>query len=161
MDPEIRDYVDTDMPGVVSLWQECFPEVRHADIFREMIARKQSKQTGPFLVAVSAEKVVGTVVVGMDGLNAWIYLVGVDPEYRRAGLGTRLVRTVEDRLKQLGVPYVCLQVMEGRQHLLDFYSTLGYRVDPRVSMVKMISRNGSNHSRFREAPDPSIEEAVD
>ena len=39
-------------------------------------------------------------------------------EYRRAGLGTRLVHTVEDRLKQLGVPYVCLQVMEGRQHLL-------------------------------------------
>jgi hypothetical protein len=161
MDPEIRDYLDTDLPGVVSLWQECFPEVRHAAAFREMIARKQATQTGPFLVAESDGNVVGTVVVGMDGLNAWIYLVGVDPAFRRAGLGSRLVHAVEDRLKQLGVPYVCLQVMEGRQHLLDFYTTLGYRVDPRVSMVKMISRNGSNHPRSSEVPDPAIEEAVD
>lgn len=151
MDPEIRDYLETDMQGVLSLWQGCFPEIRHVDAFREMIARKQASPTGPFLVAVVAGRVVGTVVGGMDGLNAWIYLVGVDPEFRRTGLGTRLVHAVEDRLRQLGVSFVCLQVMEGREQLLDFYMRLGYRVDPRVSMVKMISRNGSHDRLSSEA----------
>ena len=139
LEPEIRNYSDADLSGVLRLWLECFPEVRSMIAFREMIDRKLATQPGPFLVAISAEgSVVGTVVGGMDGLNGWIYLVAVNQAFRRAGLGTRLVRAMEQRLHGVGAAFVCLQVENGRDQIVNFYHSMGYRIQPRISMVKML-----------------------
>lgn len=135
----LRDYHDSDVASVLTLWCHCFPEVESASHFRDVIDRKRATQPDPFLVAVERDEVVGTAVGGMDGINGWIYLVAVQTDFRRKGIGHQLVRAVESRLVELGAIKVGLQVMSGRPDLVAFYNSLGYAIEPRESMAKRLS----------------------
>lgn len=137
----VRDYEEFDLPAVLALWCTCFPEVPSA-AFEKVVNRKRSTQPGPFVVAIHNHLVVGTAVGGMDGINGWIYMVAVHPDVRRLGLGSRLVRAVETRLRKLGAVKVGLQVLSGHEELIVFYKSLGYAVEPRVSMAKRLGPSG-------------------
>ncbi|MBX7104748.1 MAG: GNAT family N-acetyltransferase [Gemmataceae bacterium] len=136
---ELRDYEDADLPAVLALWGQCFPEVPAPAAFRELVARKRATQPGPFVVAVDSGRVIGTAVGGVDGITAWVYLVAVHPDARRRGVGRRLVGAVEGRLRGLGAVKVGLQVLAERSDTVAFYQSLGYAVEPRVSMAKRLA----------------------
>ena len=68
-----------------------------------------------------------------------MYHLAVDPTQRRGGLGARLMRAAEDRLRARGCPKINLQVMEHNAEVVAFYTALGYAVEPRISMGKCIA----------------------
>ena len=76
-----------------------------------------------------------------DGHRGWIYYLAVDPEYRRKGIGTRLMKTVEEKLTNLGCPKLNLQIRANNHHVQAFYETIGYGVEDRISMGKKITSN--------------------
>lgn len=49
-----------------------------------------------------------------------------------------LVREAEDRLRQLGCTKVNLQVRASNEEVIAFYRTLGYEIEPRVSMGRRL-----------------------
>ena len=53
--------------------------------------------------------------------------LGVLPEYRGRGLGTRLLRELEDRLREQGVTDLVLGVLPGNTDARRLYERLGYR----------------------------------
>jgi ribosomal-protein-alanine N-acetyltransferase len=55
---------------------------------------------------------------------AWISTLGVLPEFRRRGLGSQLLRTVEE---QIPVSRVRLSVRASNQPALQMYKSFGYR----------------------------------
>lgn len=53
--------------------------------------------------------------------------LGVDPDYRRHGIGARLMDLVEDRARATGAREIALDTSEGAKHLIALYERRGYR----------------------------------
>lgn len=141
---KIRSYLESDEVEVAALWREVFP---HAPAWNQPeldIQRKLAVQRELFLVATLNDEVVGTAMGGYDGHRGWVYYVAVSPRHRRRGIGTALMRGVEEGLARLGCPKLNLQVRTSNHEVVAFYEQLGYQVEERVSMGK----------RLRVAEDP-------
>jgi len=94
------------------------------------------------LVAVMNEVVVGTAMAGYDGHRGWVYYVAVKPERRRHGIGSALMRRVEEELAHMGCPKLNLQVRANNDEVVAFYKRLGYDIEERVSMGKRLDGDG-------------------
>jgi len=134
----IRVFDEADEPAVVALWKQVFayPEPRNDPA--AVIRHKLAAQRNLFFVAVADGKVVGTVMGGYDGHRGWIYSLAVDPAHQRQKLGTALIRHVEKALAEQGSPKINLQVLPSNAAAIGFYEKLGYRVEERISMGKVL-----------------------
>lgn len=139
---EIRQYEDsTDRAQVIELWRTVFGyEAAHNEPALS-ISKKLANRDGLFFVATEGPKVGGTVMAGYDGHRGWLYAVAVHPDLRRSGLGKRLVQFAEDALTAAGCMKVNLQLLASNEATADFYKSLGYTVEPRVSMGKVLHSN--------------------
>ncbi len=135
---EIRAFHESDADAVTELWKNVFayPEPRNdpAKVIRDKLA----VQRDLFFVAVDNGVVVGTVMGGYDGHRGWIYSLAVDPKVRRTGIGGALMRHVEQELAKRGCPKINLQVLASNAAAVAFYRKLGYAVEERVSMGKVL-----------------------
>lgn len=77
-------------------------------------------------------RIVGNVIATWDGWRGGIWRVAVVPQWRRKGVGTRLVAAAEERLEGLGAPRVAALVLREHDHALGFWRALGYEPDERV-----------------------------
>jgi ribosomal protein S18 acetylase RimI-like enzyme len=134
----IRAYEDTDKEAVASLWREVFPDAPAWNPPEKDIERKLKVQRELFFVAQIDDKLVGTAMGGFDGHRGWVYYVASHPEYRRQGIGAKLMKVVEDGLVGIGCHKLNLQVRATNTEVVDFYKTLGYHVEERVSMGKLL-----------------------
>lgn len=139
---DIIPYQDTHHRNpVVMLWKTVFGyETAHKDL-EFVIDSKLAVHDRLFFVAILDSNVVGTIMAGYDGHRGWIYWVAVASSHQRQGIGSQLVRHAEANLIALGCPKLNLQIAEGNEQVTKFYSTLGYAVEPRVSMGKRLSEN--------------------
>jgi ribosomal protein S18 acetylase RimI-like enzyme len=126
---------------VAELWQRVFGYQSAHNAPHFVIDKKLVVGDGLFFVAQAEGKVVGSIMAGYDGHRGWIYSLAVLPEYRRRGLGSRLMRYAEERLKLLGCPKINLQILEENKAVEAFYRKLGYQAEPRTSMGKKIPEN--------------------
>ena len=133
---------------VVELWQRVFGYESGHNAPQFVIDKKLAAGDGLFFVAEAGTKVVGSIIAGYDGRRGWIYSLAVLPEHRRRGLGSRLMRHAEERLKLLGCPKINLQIMQGNEAVEAFYRKLGYQTEPRISMGKKIPENISHAEPF-------------
>lgn len=134
---EIRIFQDADAADVIALWKRCLLVVPW-NVPEEDIARKLAYQPQLFFVAVEAERIVGSVMVGYEGHRGWINYLAVDPTLQRNGLGRRLMDFAEVRLRELGCPKINLQVRSSNEAVLRFYERLGFRRDDVVSLGKRL-----------------------
>jgi ribosomal protein S18 acetylase RimI-like enzyme len=134
----IRIYDESDNRAVIALWERVFayPEPRNDPV--AVIRQKLAAQPELFFVAVFDGILVGTVMGGYDGHRGWIYSLAVDPAQRRQKIGTALVRHVERALTELGCPKINLQILSSNAATVEFYQQLGYRVEERISMGKVL-----------------------
>ena len=141
-DLEIRPFADADTAAVAALWRAVFPDDPPWNAPEEMIRRKRDVQPELFLVGCADGRVVATVLAGFDGVRGWIHHLAVHPAARRRGIATRLMRAAEAGLAALGCPKVNLQVRATNAAVVEFYRTLGYQVEERVSMGKRLGGAG-------------------
>ena len=135
---QIRSYREYDEAAVVDLWREVFPDARPWNHPETDIRRKLTVQPELFYVALLDGEPVGTAMAGYDGHRGWVYLVAVRPPYRRIGIGTALMRRVEEALARMGCPKLNLQVRGSNDQVVAFYKRLGYHIEERVSMGKLL-----------------------
>ena len=88
-----------------------------------------------------ASEVVGTVMAGYDGHRGWLYSVAVSPAHRKRGAGRQLVAHAEQALASLGCLKINLQLLQSNAAVAGFYASMGYAVEPRVSMGKLLHVN--------------------
>jgi len=100
--------------------------------------QKNRHQRWFVFVAVENEVIVGTIMAGYDGHRGWLYSVAVDPGKRLHGLGTALVHHAENALAELGCMKVNLQLLDTNEATAAFYKSIGYAVEPRLSMGKLL-----------------------
>ncbi len=137
---EIRAYADGDEADVVALWSAVFPDARAWNQPRAYIARKRATQRELFLVGLREGRVVATVLAGFDGVRGWIYHLAVVTAERRHGYGAAMMRAAEAALAACGCPKVNLQVVADNAGVVRFYERLGYAVEPRISLGKVLAQ---------------------
>ncbi len=135
---EIRPFHESDKDAVVALWKDVFaPSAPHNDPAR-VIRHKLAVQREMFFVALVDGRLVGTVMSGYDGHRGWIYSLAVNPQTRRSGIGTALIERAERELAGAGCPKVNLQVVSSNSAIVSLYRRLGYAVEDRISMGKLL-----------------------
>jgi ribosomal protein S18 acetylase RimI-like enzyme len=136
---EIRTYEERDGAAVAALWREVFADAPAHNVPEDDIRRKLAVQQELFFVAEEGGEVVGTALAGYDGHRGWVYYVAVEPSRRRRGVGAALMARVEEGLRALGCPKLNLQVRSSNRQAVAFYERLGYAVEERVSMGKLLA----------------------
>jgi ribosomal protein S18 acetylase RimI-like enzyme len=127
--------------AVVALWNEVFGyEGAHNDPDL-VIDKKLEVRDELFFVALDGPTAVGTIMAGYDGHRGWIYSVAVAPVLRKQGIGSQLVAHAERALAKKGCLKINLQIMGDNAGVAAFYASLGYAVEPRVSMGKKFVEN--------------------
>ena len=139
--PTITPYQDASHRcQVIALWETVFGyEAKHNK--PSLVIDKKRESDELFFVAVDGKAVVGTIMCGYDGHRGWIYSLAVAPSHRRQGIASRLVSHAEHALGRRGCMKINLQIMEGNESVAAFYSSLGYCVEKRVSMGKLLPEN--------------------
>jgi ribosomal protein S18 acetylase RimI-like enzyme len=130
---------------VMAVWRASFGyETAHNEPGL-VIDKKLAMQDGLFFVAVAdgdvAGEVVGTVMAGYDGHRGWLYSVAVSPGHRKLGAGRQLVAHAEQALASLGCLKINLQLLQSNAAVAAFYASMGYAVEPRVNMGKLVHEN--------------------
>ncbi|MBN2543303.1 GNAT family acetyltransferase [bacterium] len=138
----IRKYQESDRLALIDLWKAVFPEDPPHNEPSQVIDSKLAVDDLIF-VAESDGKIVGACMVGYDGHRGWLYAVAVLPEYRRAGIGARLVEHAIRCLKELGCVKVNLQIRSSNAEVVAFYDSLGFKVEDRVSMGMLVDDSPS------------------
>jgi predicted N-acetyltransferase YhbS len=95
---EIRPFHESDQETVIALWKDVFAYPAPHNEPAKIIRHKLAFQRDLFFVAVLDGAVVGTVMGGYDGHRGWVYSLAVNPDVRRQGIGTALMRHVEQEL---------------------------------------------------------------
>jgi len=138
----IADYLNEHhRPCVMELWETVFGYETAHNTPSLAIDKKLAEADGLFFVALSGNEVVGTVLAGYDGHRGWLYSVVVHPSHRRKGIGVKLVRHAEHALTARGCMKIDLQIVSSNESVKTFYESLGYSIEPRISMGKKIESN--------------------
>ncbi|MEM7096978.1 MAG: GNAT family acetyltransferase [Pseudomonadota bacterium] len=134
----VRAYQDQDHSELVELWEACFPNDPHWNNPVEVIKTKLTVQPELLFVCISDDRVVGSVLAGFEGFRGWVNKVATHPDYQRRGIASALMKTAEGALAAMGCPKLNLQVRAGNAASVEFYRSLGYEIEERVSMGKRL-----------------------
>jgi RimJ/RimL family protein N-acetyltransferase len=155
---EIRVFEHSDREQVVALWNDVFDRPVGWNEPQHVIDRKRKGGDGLFFVGVRDGGIVATVMAGFDGVRGWIYALAVHSNYRRLGLGSRILDQAELQLASRGCDKVNLQVHTANSDVLNFYDKRGYSVEARASLGKPLSFSGVEI--VDPVPTLSVNEAI-
>ena len=123
----IRKFRMKDYDKVVSLWKIAGLVLRPGDE-RVQIQRKLERDPELFLVAEEDGSLVATVLGAWDGRRGWIHHLAVQPAKQRSGLGTTLLRELEERMRKKGIVKVNAFVYRTNQKSINFFTKNRYRL---------------------------------
>lgn len=135
---DIGPILEADEATVIALWRDVFAYTTPHNDPAASLRRKLAEQRELLFVARLDGAVVGTVMGGYDGHRGWVYSLAVRPDVRGRGIGTALMHHLEQALHARGCPKINLQILPSNAGTVDFYRKLGYVVEERVSMGKVL-----------------------
>jgi len=138
-DLEIRTCEARDLDALVALLNEVFPHPAPHNEPRASIERKLAVDRELLFVAYAGGCLVATAMGGWDGHRGWLYQVAVASDARGRGHARRLVEEVEARLRARGCIKLNLQVLASNEIAVGFWRKLGYRVEERISLGKLLA----------------------
>ena len=123
---EIREMAIVDVPVLVGLDREIFPESPwSAAQFKEELAGVP--RTHRYLVATESGRIVGYSGVAIVGDVADIHTLAVIPSHRKAGLASQMLEQLEKWAIAKGVAALMLEMREGNIDAQQLYEKRGYR----------------------------------
>ena len=128
MNPTIRKMMVEDVPAVVELDQKSFSLPWPERSFRFELTDNPASRCW---VAELDGKVVGMIVVWLIIDEAHVATVATDPEYRRQGIGKRLLSYALLNLMQEGARSSFLEVRESNLPAQEMYRKFGYETSGR------------------------------
>jgi ribosomal-protein-alanine N-acetyltransferase len=121
---KIRRAEPGDLPQIVQIEGLCFPEEAAfpPQMFSYLIRYAVS------LVACQPErKVLGFAMGYTSGRSGAVYTLDVHPDYRRMGIGSKLIHCLEEALRLLGAESVRLEAAVENPAAIKLYKKAGYR----------------------------------
>ena len=119
---EISPMTPADVPQVAALERLCF-----TDPWSEAsIAYELQSPISLWLAARDGDRVVGYIGSQSVPPESDVMNLAVHPEYRRRGLGTALLNTLEQRLVLRGVTVLALEVRRSNADAIALYEKHGF-----------------------------------
>lgn len=125
----LRDYQPQDFSTLCEIDRTCFPPgIAYSP---EDIAIALAERGVIVVIGEKAKEIAGFVLarrVGRGSARAWGHIITIDvlPQFRRSGLGLRLMEDVHRRLKEAGAEKVYLETAVDNTPAITFYEKLGY-----------------------------------
>jgi ribosomal-protein-alanine N-acetyltransferase len=120
---EIRTLAYSDLPAVIEIERRAFPTPWSLAMFVLEI----SKPTGLCLAAVRGGVLRGYVICARYDLDWHLMNVAVDPDFRRQGIASTLLRELYARAADSQARFT-LEVRQSNQDAIDLYTRDGFRV---------------------------------
>ena len=119
-----RPYEPADLDAIVELERKTFP----IGPYTKLMLRKVFATKGSFnFIAVEEGRVLGYVIaLPLDDQSADVESIAVDPDIHRSGLGSRLLRMIEDAMRERAFKYSVLEVRDMNEEAISFYKKHGY-----------------------------------
>jgi len=144
---EIREMQIDDYARSMALWKRCEGIGLSSADDREPVQSFLAHNPGLCFIALSAEKVIGTVLCGFDGRRGALYHLAVDPAFRHQGIGEALVTRCLEGLQRAGGQKCHLMVFQENTNAQAFYAQTGwYLRDNIVVMSKDLTCNADSSS---------------
>ncbi|CAH8204391.1 GNAT family N-acetyltransferase [Vibrio aestuarianus] len=141
---KIREMDIADYDDVIKLWgQTEGMSLRDADS-KESINNYLIRNPNLSFVAVSANEIVGAVLVGTDGRRGYLQHLAVSSNFRGKNLGRELVSQAISALANIGVPKTHLFVYNENVNAQQFYEKLGWFPRDEVRMYSFNSSSNNN-----------------
>ncbi|MDO5396519.1 MAG: GNAT family N-acetyltransferase [bacterium] len=124
---KIRKMKSDDYDNVYNLWLSCAGMgLNNIDDTKDGIDRFLKRNPDTCFIAEYENKVVGVIMVGNDGRRGYIYHTSVKSEYRNQGIGSKLVDTAINALKNQGINKVALVVFTKNESGNAFWEKQGF-----------------------------------
>ncbi|MCH8105493.1 MAG: GNAT family acetyltransferase [Proteobacteria bacterium] len=135
---KIRKFQESDKATLTALWQAVFPDDPPHNEPSLVIEAKLAVDDLIFIAEEDDGEMIGACMAGYDGHRGWLYAVAVSPDQRRNGTGKALVLFAIQALKNLGCKKVNLQIRPTNTEVANFYKSLGFSTEDRLSMGTFI-----------------------
>lgn len=147
---EFRTLAPSEIGDAARLWGVCGLTRPWND--PEADARKAlDGPTSTIIASFAGSHLIGTAMCGWDGHRGWVYYLGVDADFRRWGIGRKLIWHCEDWLGQFAAPKVQLMVRSDNDAAARFYEAIGYDEDEFRIFYRRIT-NKCHREQQSEAP---------
>jgi len=113
--------------------KEAFP--------KEYFLELSKKWSEGFLVAKLGGEIVGYAIGEKSKDSGLIVSVAVKKEWRRRGIGRKLIEKLLENFKKEGMKIVFLHVREENRDAINFYQALGFKI---IELVENYYSNGEN-----------------
>jgi ribosomal protein S18 acetylase RimI-like enzyme len=131
----IRSATERDIEPALRLWEAAGGPPTLTDTREGLIALLAS-DGGELLLAEQDGRVVGSLIAAWDGWRGSFYRLAVDPDRRRQGIATALLREGERRLSARGAARLTAIAVEDDPPAVGFWRAAGYeRQRSRVRFV--------------------------
>lgn len=125
----IRIMTMDDYDKVFELWLSCKGMgLNHVDDSREGIERYLKRNPNTCFVAEERFAILGVILSGHDGRRGYIYHTAVNPDFRKQGIGRKLVEAVMQSMEDEHISKVALVAFEKNQEGNIFWEKQGFSV---------------------------------
>lgn len=126
---QILPMAEADYDDVRALWMTIRGfGIRALDDSREDVVRFIRRNPTTSVVArTESGRIVGSILCGSDGRQGALYHVCVAREYRRRGIGTRMVGYCMERLREMGINKVSLIAFASNNAGNAFWRQIGWK----------------------------------
>lgn len=144
----IREMTIEDYEQIYQLWKEVKGfGIRTIDDSREGIERFLKRNPSTSVVAVQNGRIIGDILCGHDGRQGSFYHVCVEENYRKHGVGYKMVRFALKALKQEGISKVNLIAFKTNDIGNTFWKEVGWKCRDDVNYYEMVI-NEANLTEF-------------
>lgn len=121
----IRPYNDSDYNAIKKILQQSDMYDKVWDS-RKNLKKKIRTLPGSIILATDNGNVIGCVYAQTDGWEGLVWRLAVLKDYRKHGIGTKLLKNAEKFLKKKGVREVGMLVNSKNEELQKYYKQRGY-----------------------------------
>ncbi len=125
----LRPYQSADFETLYSIDRACYPRgiAYSRSTLRQFLEMPGSDCLVAWTGSGTESEIAGFIVAEAEGAEAHIITIDVLESQRRAGVGTALLRGIEDRLAARGVRRVELETATSNAAAVAFWERHGYR----------------------------------
>lgn len=129
----------SDFPALFTMWATTEGMgLRRQDDTHSGLRRFLTRNPTTCFVAEENGALIGAILSGHDGRRGYIYHTAVIPSRRRCGVGTLLVRAVEDAMRREGIHKTALAVFTDNAAGNAFWEAEGF-----IAQDDLVYRNKS------------------